>query len=94
MKQYGRIHCEMCGVEPEDAFAGNIPDWQADHKVPIAMGGSHDNSNVWLICPKCVKMKNASDLREIYLFQNPSAAKKLEEEKKIALNHKIDDFNG
>ena len=94
MKQYGRIRCEMCGIEPEDALAGNIPDWQADHKVPLALGGSHDPSNVWLLCPKCTAVKNASDLRAIYLHQNPSIAKKIEEEERRAKDRRLDDYNG
>lgn len=93
MKQYKRIHCEMCGIEPDKAYPDNIPDWQADHKVPLALGGSHDASNIWLLCPKCTAVKNASDLRAIYMHQNPSIARKISEEGR-AKDHRLDDFYG
>ena len=91
LKQYGKIHCEMCGKETLFG-AYNVADWQVDHKVPLALGGSHDQSNLWMLCPDCAKEKNAADLRDIYRINNPSTKKS--EEVFRSKDHKLGDFNG
>ena len=59
-KQYGKLICENCrkdmtAVEPSTA----------DHKIPLALGGTNDDANLWLLCEACNKQKTKKDMAAI-----------------------------
>jgi len=90
VKEFGTYHCEMCGHHFENGV-DDTSQWQVDHKVPLALGGSHDLSNLWLLCPKCCKEKNAADQRDIYHALHPTAD---EPTQTRAKDRRLSDFNG
>jgi len=40
-------------------------DWEVDHIVPLALGGSDAMSNLQALCPRCHKAKTREDIRRI-----------------------------
>lgn len=44
--------CVYCGVDLSDNF-------EVDHIVPLARGGSNDSENIQLLCPACNRRKHA-----------------------------------
>lgn len=50
--QKGR--CVACSADIRSGY-------QIDHIVPIALGGSHVDSNIQLLCPRCNRKKGAKD---------------------------------
>lgn len=46
-----KYHCKCCG-RMLDA------DWDVDHVVPLAGGGSNDSSNIQVLCPGCHARKS------------------------------------
>jgi hypothetical protein len=71
--------CQSCGKSAsEDGVRLEI-----DHKVPVDMGGSSDEGNLWAICSQCNNEKKAFyqdlpslDISELILL--PSASKRIE----------------
>jgi 5-methylcytosine-specific restriction endonuclease McrA len=51
---------QMCPVCHEC----DVTDWNLDHIVPLSRGGSHDRSNLLLICAACNKSKGARTYTE------------------------------
>lgn len=49
--------CCLCG-----ATAASGATLEVDHKVPVALGGSNDNSNLWALCFDCNRGKHAQSL--------------------------------
>lgn len=53
-KQQGKCAGPYCGVSLEFGF-------HRDHRVPLALGGSNDITNIELLCPDCNQRKRAKD---------------------------------
>ena len=52
------ILCEECKRQsPPRTSVGTV----ADHRIPLAKGGSHDRSNYQLLCKDCAAAKDAKD---------------------------------
>lgn len=75
--------CAHCGVDAEAQYRkacresvarhgfimAAIPNWQADHIVPLAAGGSFEHSNVQTLCVGCHHIKLKDDLKLIREFR-------------------------
>jgi 5-methylcytosine-specific restriction endonuclease McrA len=48
--------CQMCGANP--ARDENIQ-LEVDHKMPLDLGGSNDEENLWVLCRQCNQGKRA-----------------------------------
>jgi 5-methylcytosine-specific restriction endonuclease McrA len=46
----------MCGVELARS-AGRL-----DHRIPVALGGASELSNLWILCDDCDRAKTRDDL--------------------------------
>ena len=46
--------CQSCGKGPEDGVKLEI-----DHKIPVDMGGTNEDSNLWTLCQSCNNAKKA-----------------------------------
>lgn len=89
--QHGQITCEHCGAHP--ALDYEISDWVADHKIPLALGGAHDKSNLWLLCPACNRRKTRLDAGRIAKVR--ANDKKVEEVQTKRKKHRaLDEFGG
>ncbi len=54
------FRCQLCGrVASDDAIL------QIDHKVPVAKGGTNDDSNLWTLCSDCNLAKSDTLMPEI-----------------------------
>jgi len=49
--------CQICGRKASLELTLEI-----DHKVPIALGGTNDPDNLWVLCFECNRGKSASNL--------------------------------
>jgi 5-methylcytosine-specific restriction endonuclease McrA len=45
--------CAICGA--------TVSDWEIDHIVPIAKGGSHDTENIQFLCKQCHVAKSRTE---------------------------------
>lgn len=86
-KNKGNLKCESCGCDIKEEY-GHI-DCTVDHKLPLALGGTHELDNLWVLCPKCNKIKTAKD---IALMNELRAQKRNPEKEKPDMNRKLDDF--
>jgi len=57
--------CAQCGTIWENLY-GN---WQADHIIPLAVGGSFELTNVQTLCCSCHFAKSKADLKTIREFK-------------------------
>lgn len=53
-----RGRCEACGIYLE------VGEWQCDHLIPLRLGGTHDITNLRILCVPCHKKKTAEDRRK------------------------------
>lgn len=51
--------------------------WQADHRVPLGLGGKHEEENLWPVLVEPHKEKTADDIKDIRKAQ------------RIALKHSV-----
>lgn len=63
----GRLICGMCGKEVKDyGEVEDDPDLACvDHKVPLALGGTNDPTNLWVLCNICHKAKTKRDIKNM-----------------------------
>jgi len=88
---FGRITCESCRARPVLDY--DISDWVADHKIPLAIGGTHDRDNLWMLCPACNRRKTRRDAGRIAKVREND--KKVEQLAVRRKKHKaLDDFGG
>ena len=69
--------CQVCGVSTPKSLRGKLVDRspELDHRVPLAMGGSHTWDNVQTACRKCNAAKGAHRVvGQMNLFARPIAA--------------------
>ena len=69
--------CQVCGVNTPKSLRGKLVDRspELDHRVPLAMGGSHTWDNVQTACRKCNAAKGAHRVvGQMNLFARPIAA--------------------
>jgi 5-methylcytosine-specific restriction endonuclease McrA len=57
--------CRSCGAT-ENHLYGN---WQADHIIPLAAGGSFELTNVQTLCCSCHFSKSKTDLKTIKSYR-------------------------
>lgn len=50
-----RGRCEACGVHVETG------EWECDHLIPLRQGGTHDITNLRVLCIACHRAKTAED---------------------------------
>ncbi|MBF6573744.1 HNH endonuclease [Nocardia farcinica] len=43
--------CQLCGK----------PGWQVDHRIPVAAGGTDDDTNLWVLCDGCHQAKTQAE---------------------------------
>ena len=84
--RFGRITCEKCSRHPEQEYL--IDQWVADHKVPLAAGGTHEKSNLQFLCPECNYVKTAEDLSALSASRNNAILI----EQRTRSNHKLEDY--
>ena len=54
--QRDSFKCQLCGAT---SVHGRL---EIDHKIPVALGGSSDESNLWVLCWTCNRGKGTSTL--------------------------------
>jgi len=47
---------------------------QLDHIIPRALGGTHDKSNLQVLCKRCHDIKTKEDMKKIRLWRRVKAA--------------------
>ena len=47
------------------ACDGPTDEFEVDHYIPVALGGTNDLSNLQALCPPCHKLKTKKDVKDI-----------------------------